>query len=242
MVNNCTPPVAAGRQDRYVPAVRTVLSELAELVPLGLVIAISPLSIIPGILVLSTPRPRPTSFAFLIGWILGIVVITGAFVGGSDISNDGLDTKPVWAPYVRIGLGVALIAFGIYRWLGRNRSARNPKWMTAMGSMGPARAFLTAIVLTVANVKVFAMCAAAGVAIGTAALGRTGAWQAVLIFTALSASSVAIPVLGYQIAGERLDAPLERVKAWMERNHATLVAGILLVIGIAVLYKGIHAL
>ncbi len=220
----------------------TVLSDLTELIPLGLVIAFSPLSIIPGILVLHTPRPRPTSLAFLAGWILGIAVITGAFVGGSDVSNDGLDTKPTWSPYVRIVLGAALILFGIYRWIGRHRSAHNPKWMTAMSSMGPGRAFLTAIVLTVANLKVFAMCAAAGVAIGTAALGRVGAWQAVLIFTALSASSVAIPILGYLFAGEQLDEPLERLKVWMERNHGALVAGILVFIGAALLYKGIHAL
>jgi len=32
------------------------------------------------------------------------------------------------------------------------------------------------------------------------------------------------------------------VKVWMERNHATLVGGILLVIGSALIYKGIHAL
>jgi len=220
----------------------TVRSDLTELIPLGLVIAISPLSIIPAILVLHTPRPRPTGVAFLIGWVLGIAVITGAFVGGADMSNNGLDSKPTWSPYVRIVLGIALIAFGVYRWLGRHRSAHNPKWMTAMSSMGPARGFLTAIVLTVANIKVFAMCAAAGVAIGTAALGRAGAWQAVLIFTALSASSVAIPVLSYLVAGDRLDGPLERLKIWMERNHGALVAGILWFIGAALLYKGIHAL
>lgn len=220
----------------------TVLSELTELIPLALVIAISPLSIIPGILVLHTPRPRPTGIAFLAGWMLGIAVITGAFVGGSDVSNDGLDTQPKWAPYVRIVVGTALILFGLYRWIGRHRSTHNPKWMSAMSSMGPARAFLTAIVLTVANLKVFAMCAAAGVSIGTAALGRAGAWQAVLIFTALSASTVAIPVLAYLFAGERLDEPLERLKVWMERNHGALVAGILLFIGVALLYKGIHAL
>ncbi len=226
----------------YVSLVSTALSDLTELIPLGLVIALSPLSIIPGILVLHTPRPRPTSLAFLAGWVLGIAVITGAFVGGSDVSNDGLDTKPTWSPYVRIVLGAALILFGVYRWIGRHRSAHNPKWMTAMSSMGPGRAFLTAIVLTVANLKVFAMCAAAGVAIGTAALGRVGAWQAVLIFTALSASSVAIPILGYLFAGEQLDEPLERLKVWMERNHGALVAGILVFIGAALLYKGIHAL
>ncbi|MCW1957422.1 MAG: GAP family protein [Mycobacterium sp.] len=219
-----------------------VSSDLTELIPLALIIAVSPLSIIPGILVLGTPRPRPTSIAFLLGWFLGIAVITAAFVGGSDLSSGGLDNKPSWAPYVRIVLGAALIVFGIYRWLGRHRSAHQPKWMAAMSSMGPRRAFLTAIALTVANLKVFAMCAAAGVAIGTAALGRPGAAQAVLIFTALSASTVAIPALGYLVAGERLDAPLGRVKDWMERNHSALVAGILLVIGAALIYKGIHAL
>ena len=92
----------------------TVLSDLDELIPLALVIAISPLSIIPGILVLHTSRPRPTSLAFLIGWVLGIAVITGAFVGGSDVSNDGLDTKPTWAPYVRVGLGLAATFYHAY--------------------------------------------------------------------------------------------------------------------------------
>lgn len=220
----------------------SVSSDLTELIPLGLVIAISPLSIIPGILVLGTPRPRPTSVAFLIGWVLGIAVITAAFVGGTDASNDGLDNKPSWAPYVRIAIGVALIAFGLYRWFGRHRAAHQPKWMAALSSMGPGRAFITAIALTVANLKVFTMCAAAGVAIGTAALGRVGAGQAVLLFTALSASTVAIPVLGNLVAGDRLEAPLGRVKDWMERNHSALVAGILLVIGAALVYKGIHAL
>ena len=39
-----------------------------------------------------------------------------------------------------------------------------------------------------------------------------------------------------------LDDPLERLKDWMERNHATLMAAILVVIGLLVLYKGIHTL
>ena len=217
-------------------------SGLNELIPLALVIAISPLSIIPGILVLGTARPRPTSLAFLAGWLLGIAVVTGAFVGGADVSNEGLDDKPSWSPYVRIVIGIALIAFGLYRWFGRNRSTHSPKWMTAMTGIGPGRAFVTGIVLTLANLKVFAMCAAAGVAIGTAALGRVGAWQAVLLFTAMAASTVAVPTLAYLFAGARLDAPLGRVKDWMERNHSALVAGILLVIGAGLLYKGIHAL
>jgi len=37
--------------------------------PLALVVALSPLSIIPAVLVLHTPRPRPTGLAFLVGWL-----------------------------------------------------------------------------------------------------------------------------------------------------------------------------
>lgn len=219
-----------------------VSPDLNELIPLALVIAISPLSIIPGILVLNTPRPKPTSLAFLAGWILGIFVVTGAFVGGREASGDSLDTKPGWSPYVRIAIGVALIAFALYRWFGRNRTPHNPRWLTSMTNFGPGKAFVTGVALTVANLKVFAMCAAAGVAIGTAALGRAGAWQATLLFTLLAASSVAIPTLGYLVADKRLGPTLNRVKDWMEKNHTALVAGILLLIGAVVLYKGVHAL
>ena len=219
----------------------SLASDLTELVPLALVIALSPLSIIPGILMLHTPRPRPTSLAFLAGWTIGIAAITAAFVIASDLAA-GLDKQSAAAPYVRITIGIALIAFGLYRWLTRNSAQHSPKWLTSMTSAGPARAFVTALVLSVANLKVFAMCAAAGAAIGTAALGRTGAWQAVAVFTALAVSSVALPVLAYLVAGERLDEPLNRLKRWMEDNHGAMIAVILVAIGAALLYKGIHAL
>ena len=58
----------------------------------------------------------------------------------------------------------------------------------------------------------------------------------------LAASSVAVPVLAYAVAGERLDGPLARLKDWMEKRNAALVAAILVIIGLLVLYKGIHGL
>ncbi|MCV7345002.1 GAP family protein [Mycolicibacterium rhodesiae] len=216
-------------------------SELTELIPLALVITLSPLTIIPGILMLHTPSPRPTSMAFLLGWVLGIGGLTAAFVLVSNALG-GLNKQPTWAPYVRIVIGAALVAFGLYRWFTRKRSEHTPKWLTSMTSIGPPRAFVTAVVLVVVNPKVLFMCAAAGLAIGSAGLGTTGAWTADAVFTAVAASSVALPVLAYLVAGERLDRPLTKLKDWMEAQHATLVAVILVVIGVMVLYKGIHGL
>jgi cadmium resistance protein CadD (predicted permease) len=79
-------------------------------------------------------------------------------------------------------------------------------------------------------------------AIGTAGLDSHRVWIAEIWYVIVAASTVAIPILAYAVSGDRLDEPLTRLKDWMERQHATLVAVILVVIGLLVLYKGIHGL
>lgn len=216
-------------------------SVLTELIPLALVVALSPLSIIPAVLVLHSPRPRPTGLMFLGGWLIGMLVLTAVFVEVSNLLG-GLDKAPRWASLLRVVLGAALILFGIYRWLTRAKSEHSPAWLQSMSKLGPGRACVTGAVLTVVNVKVLFICAAAGLAIGSAGLGEHGAWPAVVYYVLIASSTVALPILGYAISGDRLDPVLARLKDWMEHNHATLVAGILVVIGLLVLYKGVHGL
>ena len=96
-------------------------------------------------------------------------------------------------------------------------------------------------VLAVVNPNVLFICAAAGLAIGSAGLG-SGTPGAVAVFAMLAASTVALPVLAYTATGDRLDPTLMKVKIWMEMHNAALVAAILVVIGLMVLYKGIHGL
>ena len=217
-------------------------SVLTELIPLALVVALSPLSIIPAVLVLHTPRPRPTGLAFLAGWLVGLAALTAIFVEVSNLLGGVGDKPPGWASWLRVVIGAALIVFGIYRWLTRKRSAHTPRWMQSMSKLTPLRAAATASVLTVANPKVLFICAAAGLAIGTAGLGNPGVWIAEIWYVLVAASTVAIPILAYAVSGDRLDEPLMRLKDWMERQHATLIAVILIVIGLLVLYKGIHGL
>jgi threonine/homoserine/homoserine lactone efflux protein len=212
---------------------------LTELIPLALVVALSPLSIIPAILVLHTPKPRPTGLAFLAGWLFGLAALTAIFVEVSGLIG-GFSKPPAWASWVRIGVGVALIVFGIYKWLTRKRSEHMPKWMSSLTTISPGRAAVTAAALVVINPKVLFICAAAGLAIGTEGLGPTAVWLAELCYVV--ASTVAIPILAYVVTGDRLDPSLAKLKDWMERQHALLLAIILVVIGILVLYKGIHAL
>jgi hypothetical protein len=89
---------------------------------------------------------------------------------------------------------------------------------------------------------VLTMCALAGLAIGGSGLGMAANGIIGTIFVAVAASTVAIPVLAYAGAGDRLNEPMARLKDWMERNNAALLAAILLVIGLMVLHNGVKAL
>lgn len=218
-------------------------SVLVELVPLALVVALSPLSIIPAVLVLHTPRARAAGLAFLVGWLVGLTALTVIFLEVASLAGGVREKPPGWASWLRVVVGAALIILGVYRWLKRKESAHAPKWMQSLSKLTPARAGVTATVLTVVNPKVLFICAAAGLAIGTAGLdGAHDVWIAAACYVAVAGSTVALPILGYAVSGDRLDGPLNSLRDWMERQHATLVAGILIVIGLLVLYKGIHGL
>jgi len=214
---------------------------LTKLIPLGLVIALSPITVIPAVLVLHAPRPRPAGLAFLGGWVLGLVALTAVFVGASDLLGDIHQTPPRWASWLRVVLGSALIVFGIYSWLIRHRHTKTPAWLRSFSRLTPVRAGVTGAVLVI-RPEVLILCAAAGLAIGTGGLGAAGAWTSGAVFVVVSASTVAIPILGYVGAGDRLDDTLERLKVWMEENHGAMMAVVSVVIGLIVVYHGIHTL
>jgi hypothetical protein len=220
----------------------TTSSVLATLIPLALVISISPLSIIPAVLVLQAPRPRPTGLAFLVSWLLGLVALTAIFVTFSG-ALDGLGkSPPTWASWLRVVLGLTLIAFGVYRWVTRSGHSESPKWIRSFATMTPRRAAITGLVLVVVRLEVLIMCALAGLAIGSSGLTATAEWVTAIVFVAVAVSSAAIPVLAYAAAGHRLDDSMTRLKEWMEKNNAALLAAILVLIGLTVLHNGIKAL
>jgi len=214
---------------------------LSELAPLALVITLSPLSIIPAVLVLHAPNPRPAGLTYLLGWVVALAALTAIFVEVSGLVGN-VNHPPKWASWLRIVVGAALIVFGVFRWLTRHRSAHMPSWMRQLSTVTPMKAGVTGMALAVVNPKVLFICAAAGLAIGTEGIGLPRVWLAVAYFVAISASSVALPVLAYAVSGNRLDPALGKLKDWMEKHNAALVAVIFVVIGLLVLYKGIHSL
>lgn len=218
------------------------ISVWTGLIPLALVVAVSPLTVIPAVLVLHTPRPRAAGCAFLSGWLAGLAALTAIFVAGSGLLGGLHDTPPAWASWLRIAVGAALIAFGGYRWLTRRRHTDMPGWLRSLTELTPVRAGLAGVVLAAARPEVLFVCAAAGLSIGSAGSALAGSVAAAAVFVAVAGSSVAIPVLGYLAASDRLDPALARLKDWLEQQHAALLAVVLVAIGAMVGYNGVHAL
>jgi uncharacterized membrane protein YidH (DUF202 family) len=215
---------------------------LGQLIPLALVVAMSPLTIIPAIvLVLQSDRARPAGLAFMAGWLVGLAATTAVFAQVPRVLDELNRPAPTWAGWVRIAVGIALIALAVWRWLTRHRVTKQPAWLNRLSRMTPVGAGAIAVGLILVNPKVLVMNAAAGLVIGTASLGVPGTWSAIAYYTVIAGSSVLIPILAYAVAGERVDHQLERLKQWMERQHAILMAGFLAAVGLLLVYTGIRA-
>lgn len=204
-------------------------------------IAISPVPIIAAILMLLSAQARATGSGFLIGWIAGIVVATAVFTAVAGALSTGGDPAP-WASWTKVVLGVLLLLLGVRQWRARSGPPSTPAWMSAIDSLTAVKAVGLGFALAAVNPKNLLLAAAAGVAIGSVDLGVGGTIVAIAVFTVIAASTVAGPVLAYLVAGPRMRAPLDTLKAWLQANNATVMSVLLLVIGVVLVGKGIGGL
>jgi threonine/homoserine/homoserine lactone efflux protein len=216
---------------------------IGDILPLALGVAISPVPIIAAILMLLSPRARGASIAFLLGWVIGIVVAVTAFTLLSSAlpASDSDGSKPVQG-IITIMLGLVLMGIGVKQWQGRPRGDAAPvlpSWMSAIDTMTPAKSLGLGFLLAAVNPKNLIMAVGAGVIIGSADLGSSALVITILVFTALAASTVAVPVVAYLIAADRMSTPLQALRQWLVRENAVVMAVLMGVIGVVMIGKGL---
>ncbi|MBF6079792.1 GAP family protein [Nocardia cyriacigeorgica] len=217
-------------------------SVIGDLLPLAVGVAISPIPIVAAILMLLSADAGKTSTGFGLGWVIGILVVTGLFVALSGTLSDSTDDQPsAAASWVKIALGALLIGLAAKQWMDRADTAE-PGWMKAIDQFGFGKATGLGVLLSAVNPKNLLLCVSAGVVIGTGGLAAGGDVVAVLIFTVLAASTVLVPVIGYAVAADRLRGGLDAMKVWLQDNNHLVMAIVLLVMGAVVLGKGIGGL
>lgn len=218
---------------------------IGQLLPLAVGIAISPLPVIAGILMLMSPRARSTGVGFLVGWLGGIVIVAVLFAALSSIlpeqSDDG--ASPILGA-VQLVLGVLMLLMAVRQWRGRPKSGAHPempKWMAQIDGMTFFAALGLGLLLAALNPKNLLLGASAGVSLGSAGLGAGDMVIVVVIYTVLASSTVLIPVVGYLVASDRLRTPLGRMRDWLQAENAVIMTVLLLVLGVVIIGKGIAA-
>ena len=215
---------------------------VGEILPLAVGIAISPVPIIAAILMLLSPQAKSTSLGFLVGWVAGISIAIVVFTMLSSLltEQDSGDPSPI-SGVIKIVLGALLLLLAVSQWRsrpGEGEQAQLPKWMAAIDSMTPVKGLGLGFLLAAVNPKNLLLAASAGLIVGGAGL-ELESTVVVIIFVVLAASTVLIPVVGYLLASERMANPLDHLRAWLVDNNAVIMAVLLLLIGVAMIGKGI---
>ncbi|OPX08679.1 GAP family protein [Mycobacterium sp. AT1] len=208
-----------------------------ELASLALVIAVSPASVVPAILMLHTPRPLAAGWAFAVGWMLSVAATTWIFVEISGQLPDAGGPPPPWIRPATMMLAVLLILAGLVTWMRRGRSERAPVWLRTLDSVTAPRALAAAPVLAAVNPKVLSACAAAGFSTGATTQSSLAQWGDVTGFALLASATVIVPVLSYAIWRERMSEPLRRLRVALECHNAAILAVVLVAVGLMLLLQ-----
>jgi threonine/homoserine/homoserine lactone efflux protein len=220
-------------------------SVVGELLPLAMVIALSPIPVIAVVLILLSPKASTLGPCFMGGWLVGITLSIVIMTLLSTIipESDPDDSSPT-AGVIKLVLGALLILMAVKQWRGRPADGSEPEmpgWMNSIGSLSPVKAIGFGLLISAPNPKNFLLAGAAGVTIGAADLSTQNSIIAAGVFVLLASASVVVPVIAHQITGKAMDPFLAQVHRWLVANNTTIMIVLKLFIGFNVIGQGIGA-
>jgi hypothetical protein len=203
-------------------------------IAVGMLLSTLPLVSVP--LVLSTRRDRAAHLAFLGGWLAGILMLGGAAILLSDLSAAGGGAPARWVVWLRLALGVGLVALALRKWLRRTApTGEVPAWMQVFETIRPQRSALLGSALIAANPKNIVLVATGALSIAAESPVPLEQATALLGFALVASLGLALPLALTLALGPRAQSPLDTVKRFMGRHSAMIVVVVLLGLGAVVI-------
>jgi threonine/homoserine/homoserine lactone efflux protein len=115
-----------------------------------------------------------------------------------------------------------------------------PKWMAALSSMKPGKAFLLGGATVLISVKLWVFTLAAMSAIGDAGMSRSANFATYIAFVLLGVSTHLAIIAAAAFFPDRSRAFLDRSLLWLQDHNRVIMIGLGLVFGGWFLYKGLH--
>ena len=194
---------------------------IGEVLSLGVGVALSPVPIIAVVLML--------------GWVIGLSLVGTLILiaaSGADASEGG--EPATWVDVLKLVLGCLLALIAVKQWRGRpheDEEAALPKWMQAIDTFRPGKAFGMGVLLSAVNPKNLLLTVAAASAIAQTGVDTGSQAVALAVFIVIGTLGPGLPVAIYFALGARAQSVLGDLKSWMAAHNAAIMAVLCLVIG-----------
>ena len=216
---------------------------IGEILPLALVVTISPLNIIPAILLLFTSKPLLNALSFLAGFVGGVAVVLGLLVSLGGAFNLSTDSgHSTWAGILKLALGVYLLFAAVRKFRGRPRAGQEgslPKWMDGIAGYSSTKALGAGAALGALNPKNLVVGLASAAAISDGGLSTIQQAVAGAVYLMVAVLGVVAPIVVMLSLGDRSHQVLESWNAWLRQNNATVMSVLFVVFGVVLIGQGI---
>jgi hypothetical protein len=210
------------------------------LLPIAVAGAFSTIPLAVVSVILLSERARRNGIAYLIGWAAGIFVITlGLSYGLGVIPPATGKSKDVFVAVIEIVLGLLLIVYGVFIFRRRPAAeAKENRWLTALDHAPTWSVLGTGLLLNL-RPKALLLGVAAGVAVSRADLATGEIFIAIGIYTVITASTVAVPVIYMLIDPVRATRWLRTAKDFVAQHGRALTLIVCALIGVVLIGNGL---
>jgi threonine/homoserine/homoserine lactone efflux protein len=219
---------------------------IGEVLTFAIGIAISPVPIIAVILMLFSQQARVNGPVFLVGWVVGLAVVSSVVYVVSDESNAATSTSASdTISWGKIVLGVLFLLLAERQWRNRpgpDAEPEMPKWMASVDTLAPAKALGLAVVLAVVNPKNLLLTVGAAAGLAQLGISTTDAIVSLVVFVVVASLTLAGPVVYYLVRGEKAKVELDELKGWLAVHNAAVMTVLFVVFGVDLIAKGIPPL
>jgi hypothetical protein len=214
---------------------------IGHILPLAVAVAISSVPIMATVLILLSPNRAHSAVPFLIGWVIGLAAVVTAFA----LLAQSVPTPrhpQVALAIAEIMIGAAIMTLAAITWRQSPPApGREPRWRRAVGSLGPWASFGFALVLNL-RPKAVLLAAATGLVIRADGVGVAESAIVIGVYTIISATTVAGPVIATLVAPDKAKGRLLSTQHWLDENSRVVAVTIMLIIGAALIGNAITRL
>ena len=219
---------------------------IGDALPLATGLALSPLAVITGIVLLLGRSGRIKTAMFGLGWLIAIGAIATVAYWVVEAADDvAAEETAAGVDILQLLFALLFLALALVSWRKRPRRdepTRENKLLRRLNDIGVLGALGLGLAQGIVVIKNIPLALGAGARIGEAGVEGTSAVVALLLFALVSSAGILVPLVVAVVGGHRLDTPLWAARDWLEANTSPITITVLAVLSAYFLGQGLGIL